>query len=85
MLKKIKWFDFEDSSPFETKSCYIHFAHPEDRATLGSDLSAEVGGFTVRQGFVGSALSFPAPESPESAKPKRASAANSTGVLYPRL
>ncbi len=32
------------------KSCYIHFAHLEDRATLGSDPSAEVGGYTVRQG-----------------------------------
>ena len=40
------------------KACYIHFAHPEDRATLGSDPSAEVGGYTVRQGLLGSALSF---------------------------
>jgi hypothetical protein len=40
------------------KACYIHFAHPEDRATLGSDPSAEVGGYTVGQGLLGSALSF---------------------------
>ncbi len=88
-LRKIKVVfgshDSENLSLCETKSCYIHFAHPEDRATLGSDPSAEVGGYTVRQGSVGSALSFPAPESPESDKPKRASAANSTGALYPRL
>src|SRR5512140_806540 len=44
-------------------------AHPEDRATLGSDPSAAVGGYTVRQGFFGSALSFTTPESPKALNP----------------
>ncbi len=52
-----------------TKQCYICSAHPEDRATLGSDPSAEVGGYTVRQGRLGSALSFQAPVSPRAVNP----------------
>ncbi len=53
-LEKIKVvFDLggpEKPPSLNPKSCYIHFTHPEDRATLGSDPSAEVGGYTVRQG-----------------------------------
>ena len=72
-LRKIKVVfgshDSENLSLFETKACYIHFAHPEDRATLGSDPSAEVGGYTVRQGRLGSALSFQAPVSSKAVNP----------------
>ena len=60
------------------KACYIHFAHPEDRTTLGSDPSAAVGGYTVRQGLLGSALSFQTPESLKALNP------NEPWLLTPR-
>jgi hypothetical protein len=48
----------------------IVLAGVEDRATLGSDPSADAGGCTGRQGFSSAFPSFCLSGSPESAKPK---------------
>ncbi len=47
MMILVQTHNLEKSAVSGEKACYIHFAHPEDRATLGSDPSAEVGGYTV--------------------------------------
>jgi len=72
--------DREKPAVLSEKTCYTHFAHPEDRATLGSDPSAEVGGSTVRQGLLGSALFFQTPESPKAINPNHSSLQTSRNV-----
>jgi len=84
-LPGITWFfqashDREKPAVLSEKTCYTHFAHPEDRATLGSDPSAEVGGYTVRQGLLGSALFFQTPESPRAINPNHSSLQTSRNV-----